>query len=360
MSATMLDSAAIRREFPYLVDNVYLNTASAGLSWTGQADAAAEFYRHKIGGITQHDDWLDRARDTRARIGKLLGVPAERILFTSSTTEALNLIALAMPLAQGDCVVVADDEFASVIAPWETMQRNGIRLQRVPIGNESERTEALCAAINPSTRVLAVSHVHWRTGTRVDLDALSAVCARFDCRLIVDGVQAAGAVAVDASNTDAYCASVFKWLLSGFGLGFMVLSDRLSAGLTPAVRGYSNVQPSRSLRYGHQNYPGIYALHATLQYLEAIGWSEIYSQVDRLTARLSVSLRELGFDLVTPHDSRAGIISIRHPDVERLVACLAAESISVEDGTPFLRVSPHFYNTDEDLERFLRILARNS
>jgi selenocysteine lyase/cysteine desulfurase len=356
----MLDNAEIRRAFPHLAQNVYLNTASAGLSWVGQGDAAAEFYRHKMGGITQHDDWINRAEDTRNLLGKLLGVPAGRIWFTGSTTEALNLIALAMPLAPGDSVALAEDEFASVVAPWMTLQRSGVRLNRIPVKNESDRTSALCAAVNASTRVLAVSHVHWRTGTRVDLDALSTVCDKYECRLIVDGVQAAGAVAVDAGCSDAYCASVFKWLLSGFGLGFMVLSDRLSAELTPALRGYSNVPPSRSLRYGHQNYPGIYALHATLQYLETLGWSEIYSQVDRLTARLSVSLRERGFDLVTPHDARAGIISIRHPAVAQLVAALAAESISVEDGTPFLRVSPHFYNTDEDVDRFIRVLTRDS
>ena len=356
----MLDTGKVRREFPHLATNVYLNTASAGLSWVGQADAAAEFYRHKLGGMARHDDWILRADETRKLLGRLLGVGAERVLFASSTTEALNLIAFAMPLAKGDGVVLAEDEFTSVLSPWETLQSNGIRLNRVPINNESDRTRALCAAINAKTRVLAVSHVHWRTGTRVDLNELSAVCAQYDCRLIVDGVQAAGAIAVDASNTDAYCASVFKWLLSGFGLAFIVLGDRLSAELTPAVRGYANIPPSRSLRYGHQNYPGIYALHATLQYLDALGWQDIYSQVDRLTARLSTELQARGFDSTTPHDSRAGIISIRHPDAARLVAALAAESISVEHGAPFLRVSPHFYNTDADVDRFIGALARNN
>lgn len=356
----MLDSVAIRREFPYLANNVYLNTASAGLSWAGQATAAAQFFHDKSGGIAQHDDWIRKAEETRSQLGKLLGVPAERVHFTGSTTEALNLVALAMPLARGDCVVVADDEFPSVIAPWAGLQRSGVRVHKVPVRFESERTQALGAAINANTRVLAVSHVHWRTGTRVDLDELRIACARHDCRLVVDGVQAAGAMAVNASNIDAYCASVFKWLLSGFGLGFVVLNDRLSTELTPVFRGYSNMAPSRSVRYGHQNYPGIYALHATLEYLESIGWPNIFGQVDWLTARLAASLREQGFDLVTPEDARAGIVSIRHPDVQKVVESLAAESICVEDGNPMLRISPHFYNTDDDIDRFIHALVRNS
>lgn len=356
----MLDPTEIRRSFPHLAANVYLNTASAGLSWVGQDLAAAEFYRDKASGIASHEHWLNKADETRALLGQLLAVPAERIQFTGSTTEAMNLIALALPLTHGDSVVVADDEFSSVIAPWATLQRNGVRLNRIHIRNESDRTRALCAAIDSRTRILAVSHVHWRTGTRVDLAALRATCDRFDCRLIVDGVQAAGAITVDAGISDAYCASVFKWLLSGFGLAFLVLSDRLSSELTPVVRGYSNPPPSRSLRYGHQNYPGIYALHATLRYLETVGWPSIFAQVDRLTSRLSRALRERGFELMTPDESRAGIVSIRHADVAGQVSSLAAQSIFVEDGSPYLRISPHFYNTDEDINRLMQALMRGA
>jgi selenocysteine lyase/cysteine desulfurase len=253
---------------------------------------------------------------------------------------------------------VAEDEFPSVVQPWVARSRDGVSLERVHIRCESERTQALCAAVDSRTRVLAVSHVHWRTGTRVDLTALSAVCRRYDCRLIVDGVQAAGAVPVDANQADAYCASVFKWLLSGFGLAFLILGERISGELTPAVRGYSNLPPSRSLRYGHLNYPGIYALHGALEYLDSIGWTNIYEQVDRLAKFAISSLRGAGFDVVTPDESHAGIVSIRDPAASERVEWLAAQSIYVEDGTPFLRVSPHFYNTDDDVDRFTSALVR--
>lgn len=348
----------VREDFPHLTGSVYLNTASAGLSWAGQGYAAAEFYEDKAEGIGGHPRWIARADAAKASLGRLCGVAPTAVQFCGSTTEALNLIALSMPLGHGDHVVVAEDEFPSLVQPWITLQRNGVRLDRVSIRSESERTQALCAAVESHTRVLAVSHVHWRTGARVDLRALGAVCRKHDCRLIVDGVQAAGAVPVDAGEADAYCASVFKWLLCGFGLAFMTLSERLGNELTPLVRGYFNPPPSRSLRYGHLNYPGIYVLQRTLDYLENLGWAAIHEQVDRLSQRLIAGLRERGFDVATPAEAHAGIVSIRHSDTTALVEALADESIQVEDGSPFLRASAHFYNTEEDIDRFVKALGR--
>jgi selenocysteine lyase/cysteine desulfurase len=357
----MFASDEIRKAFPYLADCVYLNTASAGLSWAGQGAAAAEFYdAAKARGIGGSLEWAAKAEATKGLLARLLGVPGERVHFAGSTTEALNLIALALPLRQGDSVVVADDEFPSVIQPWLGLQQRGVRLRRIHVPCEAERTRLLCESIDSQTRVLAVSHVHWRTGTRVDLRALSAACRRHECRLIVDGVQAVGAVPVSAGDVDAYCASVFKWLLSGFGLALIVLSERMSSQLTPVVRGYANPSPSRALRYGHINYPGIYALHATLQYFESVGWQNIFDHVSRLASRTLHALVERGFDVVTPVDSHAGIVSIRHPNAAALVDSLAQSSILVEDGSPYVRVSPHFYNTDGDLERFLDALATSA
>jgi selenocysteine lyase/cysteine desulfurase len=270
----------------------------------------------------------------------------------------LNLIALAMPLNDGDRAVVADDEFPSVVEPWITLQQRGLLLDRIQIGAEQDRTTALAAAIGPRTRVLAVSHVHWRTGTRVDLEVLAAACRRNNCRLIVDGVQAVGAIPVDASIADAYCASVFKWLLSGFGLAIIVLSESFANTLTPAVRGYSNPPPSRGLRYGHLNYPGIYALHATLKFLDSHGWQNIHERVAQLVLRAMRALRAAGFDVATPEGAHARIVSIRHPHSAALVDLLARSSVLVEDGSPYVRVSPHFYNTDEDIDRLLSALMR--
>jgi cysteine desulfurase/selenocysteine lyase len=355
----MLTIDRIRAFFPYLEDCTYLNTATAGLSWQGQGEAAAEFYdADKARGICGGGQWRAKADATRAELASLLSVASGAVHFVGSTTEALNLLALSMPLESGDCVVMADDEFPSVALSWEGLQSRGVKVTRVSISDEAERSEALAAAVGPRTRVLATSHVHWRSGTRVDLARLGAACREYDCRLIVDGAHAVGAVPIDASLTDAYCSSVFKWLLSGFGLGFVSLSERLAAELAPAVRGYGNEPPSRSLGYGHINYPGIYGLQATLRFLTKIGWEYIHARVQSLASELAQALGRAGFEVLTPEGARAGIVSFRHPQSQALVHRLAEQAIHVENGGAVVRVSPHFYNTEAELTRFMAAVKR--
>jgi cysteine desulfurase/selenocysteine lyase len=353
----MLDVARIREAFPYLAQRVYLNTASVGLSWAGAGSAAAEFYDVKAQGTAGMAAWTDRAEETRRELARLLCVPAGCVQFVGSTTEALNLIALSMPLGKGDRVVVAEDEFPSVMLPWMSLQSRGTELVRVPVRREFERTQVLCEAVTDRTRVLAVSHVHWRTGTRVDLEQLSAACRARDCRLIVDGVQAVGAVAVDASGVDGYCASVFKWLLSGFGLGFVALSEQLAEDLTPKLRGYWNEPPSRSLRYGHINYPGIYVLHATLGYLKQLGWQRIEERVHALASRAIARLQACGLEVLTPEHAHGGIVSVRHALAASWVRSLSEKGILVEDADPIVRASTHFYNTEQEVDRFVEELV---
>jgi cysteine desulfurase/selenocysteine lyase len=357
----MLDINQVRACFPFLQRGVYLNTAAAGLSWVGQGKAAAQFYDvGKARGMGGALEWAAKVTAAKWELANLTAVPAHNIHFVGSTTEALNLVAQSLPLERGDRVVVAQDEFPSVIHSWLSWRDKGIELLHPEITYEAERTEALCAAVRAGVRALAVSHVHWRTGTRVDLNQLSARCREYDCRLIVDGVQAVGAIPVDAGIADAYCASAFKWLLSGFGLGFVIISERLADELHPVLRGYNNEPPSRSVRYGHINYPGIYALQASLEFMRTLGWNDIHAQVEHLALRSIASLRSRGFEVITPDRAHAGIVSIRHPCASSLVQALAEQSIFVEDRGPVVRASPHFYNTEEDVDRFVKALARSA
>jgi cysteine desulfurase / selenocysteine lyase len=357
----MLDSNQVRAAFPHLARCVYLNTAAAGLSWIGQGKATAEFYDSgKSKGMGGALEWAAKVTAAKWELANLMDVPTHSIHFVGSTTEALNLVVQSLSLQRGDRVVLAEDEFPSVAQACLSWQSKGVEIIHVPIAHESERTQSLCDAVRGGVRALAVSHVHWRTGTRADLDQLSARCRDYDCRLIVDGVQAVGAVPVQAGIADAYCASVFKWLLSGFGLGFVTVSERLATELQPVLRGYNNEPPSRSVRYGHINYPGVYALQASLEFMRNIGWDAIHAQVDALALRAIASLRSRGFEVITPYGAHAGIVSIQHPAASALVSALADQSIFVEDRGPVVRASPHFYNTEEDIDRFVSALARSA
>jgi len=356
----VLDSRAVRQLFPYLEEVTYLNTATTGLSWLGQGAAAARFYdQHKARGYSAHLQWRGQLERTRELLSQVLRVPAEEISFASSATEALNGIAHGMRLQPGDEVVLCEDEFPSIALSWTPAALQGAELVRVPIEREESRTDALIARITDRTRVVSVSHVHWGTGTRVDVNRIAAATRRVGARFIVDGAHAAGAIDVDASVADLYTGSVFKWLLSAFGVAYVVTKSSFAAEIEPLFRGYTNEPPSRKLQFSHPNYPALYALSATLEFLGGVGWQAIVAQVSALSGFLHRELTREGWEIVTPLEARAGIISVVHKEATQTVARLLEQDIEIEERAGLLRVSPHFYNTETDLCRFLEALGRS-
>jgi cysteine desulfurase / selenocysteine lyase len=343
----------VRADFPYASECVYLNTAAAGLSWKGQGAAAARFYDEaKRQGMNGMPHWRKVRQDATTRIARLVGVREDEIHFVGSTTEGLNLVASAVRWHPGDEIVVLADEFPSVLFACENAERAGATVRRIPVQSESQRDAALVDALTPATRMVAASQVHWATGTRLDLTRLSTACRGNGTLLMVDGVQALGAVPADLGETDVYCASTFKWLVSGFGLAILVVRDRLQGELVPAMRGYNNPAPSTELHYSHVNYPGIYALAATLEFLETIGWDRIYARVDTLASELAAVLRERGVDVVTPDDAHAGIVSCVLSDPASVRDKLVSRDTYVGAREGLLRTSAHFYNDVDDIRTF--------
>ncbi|MFZ0498648.1 MAG: aminotransferase class V-fold PLP-dependent enzyme [Steroidobacteraceae bacterium] len=348
---------AARASFPFVDEAVYLNTATAGLAWKGLGEASAAFYEAKLRGICGRSDWVATAARARASLAWLLGVQEDAVSFTGSATEALNLTLLGLPLPAGSRIAIAADEFPSVWQACLALRKSGVDILPIDIPAEAGRSVAIARAA-AGAQAVAVSHVHWRTGTTVDLEQIGAACRASGAWLIVDGVQAVGAIPVRAALADAYCGSSFKWLLGGFGLGFMTLSERLAQRWTPPFRGYANEWPSRDPQYGHLDYPALYALGASLAFLGSLGWEPIFRHVAQLSRRLSEQLLRHGFELLTPRAAAAGIVSIRRDDAGEVVARLARQSIFVEDRDSIVRASPHFYNTEAEIDRFVAALTQ--
>jgi len=229
--------------FPVLRECVYLDTGSAGLTFSGQARAAAQFYDDKAKGYSRRDLWLARGASGPQRLADWLDVANGEIEFYSGTTDALNIVAHSIDWSPGDEIVVAADEFASVRLAWQGAERAGATIKLVTIPREDEREDALIDALSTRTRVLVVAHVHSFTGTRLDLQRLGHACRRHDCLFVVDGIHALGATPVDLDMVDVYVSGVFKWLLSGFGVAIAIIRERARRELRPAFRGYLNQPP---------------------------------------------------------------------------------------------------------------------
>lgn len=352
--------APCRALFPMIRESVYLDTGSAGLSFIGQGSAAAEFYDHaKVLGYTGRDLWQAKSAGVKAMLGSLLGVAAGEIEFFSGTTLGLNIVGHSIDWRPGDEVVIADDEFPSVRLAWQGAERAGAILRLVAIPDERERTATLEAAITDRTRVLVAAHVHSNAGTRIDLGRLGKACRRHDALFIVDGIHALGAVPVDLTHVDVYTAGVFKWLLSGFGLSVFVCRARAAAQMKPALRGYLNQPPENGLQFAHVNYPGLYALEASLRLMgETIGWQTVQARTARLVEWLAEDLAKDGLELVAPAGARAGLACFPVPDSEALKQRLAEQKIYAAAKGPYMRATPYFYNSRDDIRSFADAVLR--
>jgi cysteine desulfurase/selenocysteine lyase len=352
-------TAAVRALFPYLAQRVYLDTAAAGLCWEGHGAAVARFYdKVKNRGYDARPEWWAMTGKVRERLALWLGVQAADVTFVSNTTEALNLAAHSLRFRAGDRVVLAEDEFPSIARIWSPAQQAGVEIVLVKIPREEERQSVLIEAVDARTRVLVVSHTNSATGTTLDIAALGRHCRECGALLMVDGIQALGALPTRLADVDIYAASFFKWMLSGFGFGILVTSARAREAMTPAWRGYANMDDPAQLQYAHVNTPALYGLDATLGVLESIGWESIYAQVRALGERLIDAADRQGLQLITPRAQRAGIVVFRASDGEAARLRLAERGISVSARGAGVRVSPHFYNTTDEVEHCATELAR--
>ncbi|HVZ43907.1 MAG TPA: aminotransferase class V-fold PLP-dependent enzyme [Ramlibacter sp.] len=352
-------SREVRDLFPYLEARCYLDTAAAGLAWQGHGAAVARFFDEvKDRGYDARPEWWAMIAKVRARLARWLGMEPEDVAFVSNTTEGLNLAAHSLRFARGERIVLAEDEFPSVARIWGPAAQAGAELVRVPIPREALRQQALMEAVDARTRLLVVSQTHSGTGTTVDLDALGRHCHERGALLMVDGIQALGAVPFTLEHVDIYASSFFKWMLSGFGIAMLVTSARAREAMTPAWHGYANMDEPHQLQYAHVNSPAIYGLDATLDLMESFGWEAIHAQVRDLGDRLLLAADGHGLDLVTPRAQRAGIFIFRAPDGEAARMRLAESGISVSARGQGVRVSPHFYNTAEDVDRCASALAQ--
>jgi selenocysteine lyase/cysteine desulfurase len=350
----------VLEDFPFLASCAYLDTAAVGLTTPGAGQAAAYFLdKVKTRGMCAADEWRAKVEQLRAQLAGLLDSAHGSCEFLGNTSEGLHLFARGLQWAPGDVIAVAADEFPPVRHAWDHAQAMGAEVRLVPVPDEQRREEQLLAAIEPGVRLLAVSQVHSHTGSALNLARLGKECRRNGTILVVDGTQGVGAVPTSIREVDVYAAAGFKWLAGPFGLGFLFVRDELRARLRPTVIGAWNEHSSSEsvdLRYGHMNYPGIYALSAALEYLESFGWENVFARGRQLAQYLHDGLLRCGIEPIASLDQSAGITSFHLRDSADLMERAPSAQVQFSLRGNAIRVSPHFYNGTAHIDRFLALL----
>jgi selenocysteine lyase/cysteine desulfurase len=323
--------------------------------------------------------WERLRSQVRTRIAELLSVGPESITFTKNTTAGLGLVAAGLDWETGDNIVGVHREFPSNILPWMGLKRKGVELRLYQPEEGRIDIKAVVRLCDRRTRVLAISAVQFWSGFRTDLGALATALRGRDVLLVVDAVQAVGGLQVDLSRTpvDFLAAGAHKWLLGPMGVGFAYVGPRMMDRLNPVIIGPDSVvrdreyvdydltfKPgARRFEEAAPNYAGILGMGAAVNLLLRCGAPAVEEVVLRLADRLRDELPSRGYELVlkplAPAE-RSGVVSFRHPRMvpAELHTRLREAGVVISLRGDFLRASPHYYNSDEDLDRLLEALPQ--
>ncbi len=373
-TAAAVDFQALRAEFPTTRKWAYLNIANKAPLPRAAEEAASAFFRdirENAGAEAFSNGRVEAARESLAR---LLGVPSATLAFIKNTSEGLNIAAQALDLRAGENVLLTDKEHLNQIYAWRHLEARGVEVRWVRARGGRLPVEAFTGQMDAKTRAAALSYVTYGNGCRVDLPALCAACRERGIVSVVDGIQALGALAapIPALGADIMVTGAHKGLLGLNGSGILYCREELIPRLRPPFvarssmtaeavsRAEAGLAPdARRFEYGNPNYLGLWVLRASADFLAGIGLDRIEERIRALTTQLMEMLEERRLDCLTPRpwEERAGIVSIAVPDPEGTVARLRREGIvaGAKDGA--LRVSVHFYNSEEDLTRLVRALS---
>ena len=363
-----------KSQFPRARQVVYLDTAAEGLPAPGVRESFEEYCRDKALGTPGRKQFHAMEEETRSLAARLLGTDAKNIAFLGSASEALTALAGSLELRLGDRVIVSDIEFPSNILPWLRLREAGVEVKVVPSQGGTLLFEDVAQNITSRTRLISLSLVSYKTGAYLPfVPMLATEAQRVGAVVAIDATQAFGCMPLSLEGIDYLVSSSFKWLLGPHGVGIVYVSPELRQRLKPQAVGWYSVvncfTPDRFDRYelktgaaclstGMPNFPSLYALRRSLQFLLEADIDALHNQTRPVVERIWTGIAELGFPLLTPaqSDMASNIIAFEHADADRLGAALEGEGVIVWAGDGRVRASVHLYNNSGDAERYLQAL----
>jgi selenocysteine lyase/cysteine desulfurase len=358
-----------RREFPVTGNYIYLDHAGVAPISLRVKTAIEMFLAESAeGGSFHYPAWAERVAEIRRACAQLINAGPDEIAFVKSTSHGLSIVAQGLDWMPGDNVLIYEKEFPSNIYPWLNLRSKGVEVRTIPSRDGRILFEDISRLINSRTRLLAISSVQFSNGFRIDLEKVGSLCRDNQVLLCVDAIQSLGMVPMDvkAYHVDFLSADAHKWLLGPEGIGIFYCSNFLAERLSPPLIGWKSVRnefafdrpdfllKTNCLRFeeGSMNLLGIFGLGAALDLLFEVGFERIEKRVLDLGDLILREAQNLGYHALTPgaRHERGGNITISgNFDPAQVRDALREKRIMVNARGGGIRVSPHFYNTEEEL-----------
>ena len=367
-----------RARFPLLGRQCFMNSCSYGLLSDSVENAFLEYLGDRHAHGSHWDAWVGRYEALRSDFARLLGCTAAEIAVTGSASAGINAVASAMAFDEvRDKVVITDLEFPTNAQIWYAQETRGATVERVVAEGNVSLLERLADAIDERTRIVAVTHVCYRNGEKLDVAAIARLARAKGAYVLIDGFQAVGTMPIDvtALDCDFYVGGTLKYLLGSAGIAYLYARDATTAALQPTATGWFAQEdigamdarahhPAASARRfegGTPPIPNVYAARAGLAIIEEIGLGAIGERIAALTALIADHARAAGIPMATPDDParRGAMVALRSHDAPAMVAALHEANIVTSSRDGNVRLSPHFYNEPGDVDTVFRAIGRH-
>jgi len=373
----MLTESTRQQDFPTLSGITYLNTAAESIPPRCTGEAIEAYWQDKLRGMKGRDGHFAQVEACREISARMLDLQTSEVSFCSCSSEAYNLLASALQLDSQDEVVVTDLDFPAGVTPW-LRARNAPALRIWKAVEGALDTNDLASLLSEKTRLVQVSLVSFYNGHRIGWPPFHEAVRRLAPNAIisVDVTQALGRVVLDCRGADVIISSTHKWTLGIHGGCIVGIPAASAPRLTTHAGGWLHLQNAfdadrferavpktgaASFSVGMPNFVALYALNASLRYLEQVGVARIAAHADPLVATVDAGLRHLGLQPMCSRQPRnaSGILAFQHPRSAELHAALERENVHVMHHAGRIRVAVHGYNTRDDIAQLLGILAGN-
>ena len=364
------DPLGVRRDFPALRDDTFLNTAYTGLIPQAVVDAAREWTDTRASRGYTVGEMLAKADEARRLYAAMIGAGEDEIAFLSSTTEGENIVVNSLDFKPGDNIVYDDLVYPSTPAIYQRLAATkNVEIRVVKSRNGAAPVEEFARLVDRRTRLVSVAWVNHNSGYRHDMKALALLAHGHGSYLYSDAVQfiGSGPVDVHAEGVDFCTSGTYKWLMAGFGVAAFYVRRELLNRIQPPNVGWRTQAASqisaKKLEYATPAFGELYELAAALKYLQRIGLDTIEARSQTLVKRFRSGLAARRMQIDTPDNNRSSIVSfyIRKPSAEA-EKILAAErvKVSLQAAGPLtrVRVALAFFNNEADVERMLAVAEK--
>lgn len=379
-----IDLKKYRKEFPFTHKRInYLNHASFGPIPLCSLKAKEEFNKYATLQKTGDTDkiWFALLDKTRKKQAKLINAKVEEIGFCFNTSFGLNFAVCGLDLRPNDKVLLSDVEFPANVYPWLSLKSKRVKIKFIPNKDRFFDIENFIKSIDSKTKVLSLSYIQFFNGFKNDLETIGKICEKNDIFFVVDGIQGIGNLNLDVKKLkiDFLSCGGQKWLLSGDACGFFYYSKKAKRKLKPSFSGWMGVDWKTNftdlLRYDLKPFPdarrfatgsypfsSIMTMHSSLGLLLEIGIKNIEQHNRRLLDRLIEYLKDSPYKIRTDLNPkhRSSILSFSSKNTQKLYKKLTKKNIFVSYRERGIRVSPHFYNTEEEIEALIDVLKKSA